>query len=223
MISSQITAKPSGRRKLVPFALVFLVSACGLLFAFRDLGHWLELDEPLRPAAAIVVLGGGFPFRAIEAATLYRNAWAKEVWLTPGKADKGDAALAAIGFTTTAEYESSRAVLEKLGVPPANIRIIPIPVENTVAELRAIRDYAQNRSPGPVILVSSRSHTRRVRVIWNRVTPANRIAIVRYTPEDPFDAARWWHTTSDAIAAFREAFGIVNAWAGFPMAPRERS
>jgi hypothetical protein len=42
-------------------------------------------------------------------------------------------------------------------------------------------------------------------------------AIVRYTKDDPFNAARWWANTSDALSVTREAFGLLNAWAGFPI------
>jgi uncharacterized SAM-binding protein YcdF (DUF218 family) len=210
-------------RRLALIAIVSLLCVTAMcVFAFRHLGLWLELDEPLRPSAAIVVLGGGVPFRAMEAAGLYHAGWAKEVWLTQGTVDKRDLAMAAIGFTLNAEYESSRAVLEKLGVPPAAIRIIPGQVDNTLSELRAILRYAQSHTSGAVILVSSKFHARRLRVIWGQVAGKRRTAIVRFTPADPFDADGWWRTTSDALVTFRETFGIVNAWAGFPIAPRER-
>jgi hypothetical protein len=42
-------------------------------------------------------------------------------------------------------------------------------------------------------------------------------AVVRYTPDDPFDPDRWWKTTSDAMAVSREWFGLLNAWIGFPI------
>jgi uncharacterized SAM-binding protein YcdF (DUF218 family) len=212
-----------GGKRFLLFSLVLLLCAAGLsLFAFRHLGQWLELDEPLRQSTAIAVLGGGVPFRAMEAAKLYHAGWAKEIWLTEGKSDARDRALAAIGLDAGSEHESSRIVLEKLEVPHAAIQLIPGPVDNTVSELQTILDYARKRQLGPVILVSSKSHTRRLRVIWNRVASKDREAIVRGSSVDTFDAAAWWRTTSDALEAFREAFGIANALAGFPMAPRER-
>jgi uncharacterized SAM-binding protein YcdF (DUF218 family) len=209
------------RRFFAVAALFIVVVVASGAWALRHLGEWLELDERLERSKAIVVLGGGVPFRAIEAANLYRSGWASEVWLTAGLPDPRDVALARIGIHENAEHEASRAVLLKLGVPAAAIQVVPEPVDNTASELRAIFQYGR-AGREPVILVTSRSHTRRVRVIWNRVTPGGRRAIVRYAKDDPFDADAWWRTTSDALIAFREAFGIVNAWAGFPIAPRER-
>jgi hypothetical protein len=118
-------------------------------------------------------------------------------------------------------------VLLRLGVPEAAIRLVPEPVDNTVTEIRAILRFADQQANfqglrGPVMLVTSKAHSRRVRVIWNNLSGGRRPAIVRYAASDPFDPHHWWGTTTDAISTFREGFGILNAWAGFPIAPRER-
>lgn len=202
---------------------MLLLAAAGVgIFAFRNLGEWLVLDEPLRPSQAIVVLGGGIPFRVMEAADLYKAKWADEIWLTRGAANSGDLALARIGLDPDSGPDFSHVILSKLGVPPEAVRTIPERVNNTMAEEKAILLYAgSNRLP--VILVTSKYHARRVRVIWNLMTGKDAApAIVRYTPEEPYDAARWWSNTGDALATFRELFGIVNARAGFPIAPRDR-
>src|SRR2546421_12450807 len=61
------------------------VGASGLLLAlmiFFGVGRWLVAEDPLGKASAIVVLSGAMPMRALEAATLYRDGYAPEVWLT---------------------------------------------------------------------------------------------------------------------------------------------
>jgi len=115
----------------------------------------------------------------------------------------------------------NRQVLENLGVPPQSIEIIPQPVDNTLAELRAVLHYAGRQAPGPIIIVSSKTHTRRVRVIWDKIGTPAQLAIVRYTPKDTYNPVRWWASTRDAQTSFRDMFGILNAWAGFPISPRE--
>lgn len=201
------------------------VAALASLLLLAHLGQWLLVDEPLRQAQAIAVLGGEQAWRSIEAANLYRQGWAHEVWLTRGTPNQMDKEMASIGFAPATENELSRQVLLKLGVPDSAIRVIPQEVNNTLAELHAIAEYARTHraepADAPVIIVTSKSHTRRVRVIWNTIQ-AGRTAIVRYKTSDPFLPAQWWRTTTDALESFREAFGIVNAWAGFPIAPRER-
>jgi uncharacterized SAM-binding protein YcdF (DUF218 family) len=225
--AAQITAaaptKPRSRHFFLYVALLMAIAAACGLSALPYLGQWLAISEPLRHARALVVLGGGMPFRAMEAARLYREGWAPEVWLTEGAADERDAALEKIGIPTMPEHELSRRVLLKLGVPAAVIQTVPGAVNNTAAELEdVIRSLSRTGSHEPVILVSSRSHTRRVRVIWNMLTHGNQSAVVRYAESDPYDALHWWRTTTDALTTAREAFGIVNAWAGYPIAPRER-
>jgi uncharacterized SAM-binding protein YcdF (DUF218 family) len=219
---THLRTQPRNRR-YIPFAALFLaIAAACSLFALRHAGQWLEVDEPLQHSRAIAILGGGQPFRPIEAANLYRAGWAREVWLTQGAGDEKEAALEKIGIPVTPEHELSRQILLKLGVPPAAIQVVPGTVNNTAAELAAILRYAQAGSHEPVILATSRSHTRRVRVIWDILSDDRYPAIVRYTELDPYNAVRWWQTSTDAMTTAHEVFGIVNARAGFPIAPRER-
>src|SRR2546425_12792523 len=53
-----------------------------VLAAFLGIGRWLVVEDPLVKARAIAVLSGRMPLRAIEAAKLYRQGYAPEVWLT---------------------------------------------------------------------------------------------------------------------------------------------
>jgi uncharacterized SAM-binding protein YcdF (DUF218 family) len=68
-----------------------------------------------------------------------------------------------------------------------------------------------------VIVITSKYHTRRVRVLWRTLGGREGEAIVRYTRDDPFDPRRWWRSTADASAVAHEWFGLLNAWAGFPL------
>ena len=69
------------------------------------------------------------------------------------------------------------------------------------------------------ILVTTKAHTRRVRLIWRKRVGAGPRAIVRYAREDRYDGAQWWRTTADALDVVREVLGLANAWAGFPLRP----
>lgn len=194
--------------------------------AFRNVGWWLQSQDNLKPARAIVILGGGVPFRAIQAARLYRAGMAKEIWVTVGAPDLGDQLMAKMGIPITlgGERDRSEEIVQALGVPQSAIREIPEPAANTIAEMGAVRRYAgEDRSP--LIVVTSRYHVRRVRIVGKlvaREAGGGPAVIVRYAEEDPYDTGHWWHSSTDAISTFREVFGIVNAWAGFPVSPRDR-
>jgi uncharacterized SAM-binding protein YcdF (DUF218 family) len=173
-------------------------------------------SDPLERADAIVIFGGGVPFRAMEAARIYHQGLAVRVWLTQGALHEDDLELARLGVDRTPEYVYSQEVLKKLGVPSAAIQILPQPVRNTAEEVRCIAQAAAAGHLGKVILVTSKYHARRVKILWHALTSGKVQAIVRYD-SDPSDPQHWWRKTSDAMSVSRELFGIANAWAGFPM------
>ena len=61
---------------------LLVVVAVLLPWGASGIGQWLMVADPLEPAKAIVVLSGRVPFRAMEAASIYRQGLAPEVWLT---------------------------------------------------------------------------------------------------------------------------------------------
>jgi uncharacterized SAM-binding protein YcdF (DUF218 family) len=211
------------RLRRLLYAVAAALIAAGLLLLPRTAGTWLAASDPLpQHAGAIVVLGGQVPFRAMEAAAIYRQNVAREVWLTQGAAHEDDIALARLGIDRTPEHLLSREVLLRLGVPADAIRIIPDLVQNTAEEVRAIFKTAANRRIAIVILVTSKYHARRVKILWRRITGGGITGFVRYAEADPTDLQHWWRDTDDAMAVARELFGIANAWAGFPIASRRQ-
>lgn len=166
-------------------------------------GAWLVTSDPLEPAAAIVVFGGGVPFRAMEAARLYHQGFASTVWLTQGAPEENDLELARLGITRTPEYVYSEEVLKKVGIPSTAIRILPQPVRNTAEEVRCIAQVAEAGDTHKVILVTSKYHTRRVKILWRELTAGKIQAIVRYD-SDSFDPRHWWRRTSDAMSVSRD-------------------
>jgi uncharacterized SAM-binding protein YcdF (DUF218 family) len=183
----------------------------------RGLGPWLVVSDDLVPARAIVVLGGRVPFRAMEGAAIYGQGWAPEVWLLRTGASAEDSAFQRLGIDTGEEVDLNRTVLKRLAVPARAIRVFDSGVGNTVAELDAVVAELRRGGGSAVIIVTSKSHTRRVRTIWRAAVGQRPAAIVRYPADDPFHADRWWRYTGDALDVSREVFGLLNVWAGFPV------
>lgn len=181
------------------------------------MARWLVVADPLQHARAIVVLGGHLPFRAMEAASLYKQGWAPEVWLIRGRARAEEAALARLGIDIAGEEVYNRKVLERLGVPAEAIRLLRDGAQTTVEEVSVIARELQAVGGEHVILVTSKPHSRRVRAIWRALVANRSRGIVRYAAEDPYDPSRWWRETRDALAVSREIFGLLNVWAGFPV------
>lgn len=201
-----------------------LISACAVglsAWAIGGLGGWLVVADPLQRASAIVVLSGGAPYRAIEAAQIFRGGWAPEVWITRPPRETEEAVMARFGLKIDFGDEgSNRLILERLGVSLSAIRTLTPGVRNTAEEVASIAAELARRQGDRVIIVTSKSHTRRVRATWRAITGSPG-AVVRYAPLDRFDGSRWWERTDDALAVSREVFGLLNVWAGFPVRPRE--
>jgi uncharacterized SAM-binding protein YcdF (DUF218 family) len=191
-----------------------LVLAAVILFG---VGRWLVVEDPLVKSKAIVVLSGSMPLRALEAAKLYRDGYAPEIWLTRS-AEPGET-LKDMGIPFTAEDYYNKLVLIQEGVPAEAIHVLEPPVVNTVDEIKAAAAALTREKGGSVIIVTTKAHTRRVRLLWRRLAPRQDRAIVRAAAGDPFDPRHWWRTTSDALDVVREVLGLLNAWAGLPLHP----
>ena len=187
------------------------------LAALSNVGRWLVVEDPLAKARAIAVLSGRMPVRAIAAAKLYRQGYAPEVWLTHA-AEPGES-LRAMGIAYEGEEVSSARVLIHEGVPAEAIRVLEPPIVNTADEVRVVSAALAPEKDRSVILVTSKAHTRRARLLWRKLAPRNCRAIVRAAGEDPFDPRRWWRSSSDALEVVREVLGLLNAWAGLPLTP----
>ena len=206
------------RRALIP---VVLMAALAVLLPWGagELGQWLVVADPLEPARAIVVLSGRPPFRAMEAASLYREGLAPEVWLTNEVRAAEELALDRLGVPVVRGEAYNRGALVRLGVKPEAIRLLGAGIWNTVDEVRVIAAELRLDAGDRVIIVTSKAHSRRVRATWAALVGASPKAIIRYAQEEPYDARGWWRNTRDALDVSREAFGLMNVWAGFPVRP----
>lgn len=187
------------------------------LFIFFNIGRWLVAEDPLEKASAIVVLSGRMPSRALEAARIYREGYASQVWLT--HSTEPGASLEALSVPFTGEESYDRLILMRKGVPESAIRVLDPPIVNTADEMRTIGQALRQEKQRKVILVTSKVHTRRVKALWKQISAVQGDAIVRGVSDDGFDPGHWWGNTSDALDVVREALGLVNAWAGLPVQP----
>lgn len=203
-----------------------MLAALGLLAVLgaAQTGHWLTVNEDLpQQCQAVVVFGGGVPFRPLEAGRLFREGHAYKVWLTQGPISPEELALRQMGVERPAEHFYSAQVLEKAGVPPEAIRLLDRRVQNTAEEVRLLSETLQGEPGGCIILVSSKVHTRRVRILWDLLAPEDQKAYVRYATEDPFRPGQWWESTDSILAVARELGGITNAMLGFPIETRREA
>jgi uncharacterized SAM-binding protein YcdF (DUF218 family) len=195
-------------------ALALLALSAGLALMLT-VGHWLVKEDSLQKANAIAVLSGNFPARALEAASLYRNGYANEIWLThPGPQAE---VLAEMGIHYPSEADFNYQVLRRQGIPAKAIHILDFPILNTSDELDVISSTLQQKNNASVIVVTNKAHTRRVHELWNRFDSARGKLIVHGLANDDFDPSAWWTRTADTHQVIHELLGMINVWAGLPM------
>ena len=187
------------------------------LFIFFNIGRWLVAEDHLEKASAIAVLSGRMPSRALEAARIYKDGYAPQIWLT--HSTEPGASLEKLSVPFTGEESYNRQILMRKGVPESAIRVLDPPIVNTADEMLTIGQALGGERQRTVILVTSKVHTRRVRALWKRISAGKGEAIVRGVSDDGFDPAHWWGNTSDALDVVRETLGLLNAWAGLPVEP----
>jgi uncharacterized SAM-binding protein YcdF (DUF218 family) len=194
--------------------LVLILIAAVIFFG---VGRWLVLESPLEKSQAIAVLSGGMPLRALEAARLFQQGYAPQIWLT--RPEQPAESLDPMGIPNSGEDYFNSRVLEHEGVPTGSIRLLEPRINNTADEMRAIAAQAVRENAACVIIVTTKAHTRRVARLWRQLTAGRTRALVRAAPTDSFDAAHWWRNTHDALDVVREVLGLLNAWAGLPLQP----
>ncbi len=209
-------AVPRRRGWIIGLVVALVLLAMGVWTVWH-LGSWLVVQDPLAPAHAIVVLSGRLPERALEAARIYQQNVAAQIWVSqpvgPGEE------LSSMHISYIGEDFYNAKVLMAQGVPADAIHILEDPAANTEQEVDEIARDCRRDGAHAVIVVTSKPHTRRVRIIWQRRIGNDPRLIVRYVSDDSFEPMHWWRTTSDALDVVREWLGIANAWVGFPLQP----
>jgi uncharacterized SAM-binding protein YcdF (DUF218 family) len=128
-------------------------------------GKWLVREDSLEQATAIAVLSGNIPTRALEAARLYHDGYAKEIWLTHPRAHAD--VLNVLGIYYPRESDFNAWVLRGQGVPAKAIHVLDAPIVNTAEELDVISAALKAAGAQRLIVVTNKAHTRRVHILWN--------------------------------------------------------
>jgi uncharacterized SAM-binding protein YcdF (DUF218 family) len=188
----------------------FLISA----LAFPRLGAWLVVADPLQKADAIVVLGGTMYERPMEAVELYKEGWAPRIYLVRQIADWGEALLVERNFQYTREVDLQIEVMGRLGVPREVIGILA-QANSTAEEADQVLALVTREKFSRVIVVTSKQHTRRARLVMNRkVNPAGVAVIVRASRFDRSDVDRWWTNRSTLRFTLFEIQRLLGYWLG---------
>lgn len=218
-ISKKSTARPF-RVFLWILGGLTLLGVTASFVILLDVGRWLVRENPLEQATAIAVLSGNTPVRALEAARLYHDGYAMEIWLThPGtRVD----ALKVLGIDYPSEDDVNIRVLRGQGVPAKAIHVLETSIVNTSDELDVISATLKAKGGQRVIVVTNKAHTRRVHILWSKYFGSRGEVIAHGVSDDEFEPAHWWKTSGSLTEVTHEVLGIMNAWADLPVHPISR-
>jgi uncharacterized SAM-binding protein YcdF (DUF218 family) len=161
-------------------------------------GRFLVVEDPLRPADALVPLAGEWP-RIAAGAELLKQGYARWFVITEMQVDQQQASP---GFRYS---ESARRQAIEEGVPAKQIMVAPDVVATTYAEARALRRLAQEQGWRSLIVVTSPYHTRRSRIIFRAAFAGSGVTIVvRAMKQHWYHADNWWRFPDSQETTARE-------------------
>jgi uncharacterized SAM-binding protein YcdF (DUF218 family) len=196
----------------VPVLIAALLLAVGLFIPHA--GSWLVVQDPVGHAEVAVVLSGLPTSRAFAARDLYHRGVVEAIWIIPEPAAKiegemvNDEVLEELvrrNLVDPSADQWARRILVASGVPPEKIMLLPDPAHGTINEARQLRQAFNGRPPRRLILITSKSASRRARYIFRRVFQRDGVEILSCpTPYDPFEAGRWWAAPRNALTVLTE-------------------
>lgn len=192
-------------RLLTILVLVCLVAA---LYALRHpilraAGEFWVVEDSLAPSDVIIILSDDnySGDRAARAAELYRMGLAPRI-VASGKMLRPYAGIA----------ELIQHDLESDGVPASAIVLFPHRADNTREEAEALRTLVAQRGWRRILVVTSNYHTRRSRLIFNRVMPSDVTVRLAAARDSDYDPTAWWQHRLGIKLFFHETVGYVVAW-----------
>jgi uncharacterized SAM-binding protein YcdF (DUF218 family) len=198
------------RAGLLATALAATVAVGG---AIVGAGRVLVAADPLPATAdAIVVLAGSIPDRTLEAADLYRAGRAPRVVVTRERPPRGEGRLRARGVHLPESDELTLKALHQLGVPAEAILVLRRRTYSTDSEAATIARWACAHRMRSVVVVTSRYHSRRARLILRQAFGPGIAVAVHPSPYDGFAARRWWQDRRDAKTVLSEYEKLAHYW-----------
>lgn len=188
-------------------ALLFLAVFCFAVYLARHplmrlAANWWIVDDPLRHADAVIVLGDDnfYGDRATRAAEIFRQGQAPLV-IVSGRRLRPNASIAEL-----MEHD-----LIERGVPKEHIARFLHDASSTMEEAQQLAGFLRQRNIKSVILVTSNYHTRRARYIFRRIFPQEIEVRVASARDGDFDPDRWWEKRKSTKELAQEVIAFVVA------------
>jgi hypothetical protein len=159
----------------------------------RGIGRMMVVNEPIASADIIVITGDSGGAGVLEAADLVQAGVAKRVAVFADPPTDDDLEFVRRGLPYIDGAAQQIRQLQWLGI--TDVVELPSQVAGTGGEGRVLPSWCDQHRLQSIVIVTARSHSRRVRRLLGREMKghATRIA-VRPEHYSGFDQDRWWHT-----------------------------
>ena len=153
-------------------------------------------DEKPVHSDAIVVLDTGVDYypRLIESVALFKKGFAKMIVINGNRKTDVLREIEEKGFESCCPwYENRLRILSMFGVP--RDKVVCISVEDaydTVSEAEIVGKEILEKGFKKIILVTSKSHTRRAHFIWSKMYGDKLFICSASAKTDPYDPRAWW-------------------------------
>ena len=202
------------KRLLVRSAIILAPLVILGMIVLRGLGTFLVYEDPLENADGIMILGGTMYERQLEAVDLYKGGWAPRLFVLREVSDWGEVELRNRGIEYLSVVDAQVDVMERLGVPRDRITILDR-ANSTAQEAGILRDVAAREKLTKVIIVTSKQHTRRARLVINRrMQEVGVRVIVRASRYDRANVDRWWSERATLRFTLFETQRLFAYWVG---------
>ena len=189
-------ANRNNKRAYYLTLFILLVILCLFLFRNRYLpyaGNFLVVEDNLEKADAIFVFGGSIPNRIIEAADIYNQGFAPLIIISKYPKPEGYKYLEEKGITYPEGHDINKSIALSLGIPENSIMITNYRTASTFEELILLKNFCLEKNYKKIILVSTKSHTKRISKIFLDIAGDKIKGVVRYTGYDSYNPDKWWN------------------------------
>ena len=207
-------------RSLFLFGVLAVFLFLGWLFRgpiLIALGEFLVVQDPLRPAASIVVLSGESPARVLRGWELYKQGYAPMILLTQTNRSPAESEMERQGVHYPGSSELDRKALIELNTPAQSITLIEPRADSTFTEAILVKSFFGKQPPERLLLVTSRYHSRRARTTFRHVFGKDTEILSAPTPYDGFNPDGWWKNRNNIrnlVLEYQKGllYGIMILW-----------
>jgi len=166
---------------------------------------WSAADEPFKSDYVFVLAGK--PFRALEAADLYKEDFVKKIYVSKPLRSMKKSKLDKIGIEIPRREWLTQQVLLKSGVPINDILFFGTNSLSTIEEILTIKKMIAN-SNIKFMIVTSPSHVRRTKLMLADYLDGYNYRVISNRHEPIVDP--WWSQQSSALQVVLEVSKIIH-------------